>query len=290
MCTKLSTLSASLLLAVAGAAIAPSSALACGDGAYMGQICIMASTYCPENTAEANGQMLPINSNQVLFALLGCVFGGDCKTTFALPDLRGRAPVGYGQGPGLFNHEFGTKFGNEYVTMSQAQMPIHNHAANFTPGGGTGGGGTASGTVSIPVTGTVSGVSVSSLPNLTASTSGTVKLANTAGGGAISPSAGNVLTTSPAGRPYVAASSSDFALGGTQTFTGPVTGAINNTVTGGTVSGTASGTVSLPVTGGGGGGTVTVDNTGGSRPMATVPPELAIRYCIVTYGLFPPRP
>lgn len=81
--------------------IAPVSVFACGDGAYTGQVCVIAGSYCPQNTLPAEGQMLPISGNEALYSLLGITYGGDARTNFALPDLRGRAPVGQGQGTGL---------------------------------------------------------------------------------------------------------------------------------------------------------------------------------------------
>jgi microcystin-dependent protein len=86
------------------------------------------------------GQLLSIAQNTALFALLGTTYGGDGQTTFGLPDLRGRTPIGQNigaQGPGLQNYSIGQKAGVENVTIDLSQMPIHNHP--FTPGGGAGG-------------------------------------------------------------------------------------------------------------------------------------------------------
>lgn len=68
---------------------------------YIGQVMTTAASYCPRGWAEMQGQLLPISSNQALFALIGTTYGGDGRSTFALPDTRGRAVVGNGQGPGL---------------------------------------------------------------------------------------------------------------------------------------------------------------------------------------------
>lgn len=74
-----------------------------------------------------NGQLLPIAQNTALFSLLGTMYGGDGRVNFALPDLRGRAPIGVGEGPGLSNRRQGEVGGVESVTLHQSQMPSHEH-------------------------------------------------------------------------------------------------------------------------------------------------------------------
>lgn len=253
---KKSAQSLPITVLAAAVTLTSASAFACGDEAYTGEICVTAAIYCPVNTMEAAGQMLTVSSNQALFSLIGCTYGGDCRTTFALPDLRGRAPVGYGQGLGLTPHAVGQMFGTETVTQTLAQLPGHTHTATFTSNGGSGG--TASGTVSLPVT-------------------GSAKIAT---------------TTVPGTRSNIPSDNS--VLVPAQLTTANVYGAPSTTADltigpAGAVTGTASGAVSLPVTGGSG-GTVTVNTNGGSQPMPNVPPELAMRYCIVTNGIYPNRP
>ncbi len=68
---------------------------------FIGQIILFAGNYAPQGWAFCNGQLIPIQSNQALYALLGTTYGGNGTTTFGLPDLRGRAPIHFGQGPGL---------------------------------------------------------------------------------------------------------------------------------------------------------------------------------------------
>ncbi len=81
----------------------------------------------PRGWAFCEGQLLSINQYQALFALLGTTYGGDGRTTFGLPDLRGRVTFSPGAGPGLTSHSWGQKGGVETVTLSEAQMPSHNH-------------------------------------------------------------------------------------------------------------------------------------------------------------------
>lgn len=95
---------------------------------YMGQIIAVGFTYCPTGTVEANGQLMPISQNQALFSLFGTTYGGDGRSTFALPDLRGRRAIGQGQGPGLQQYTQGQAGGAETVTLTAGQMPAHSHS------------------------------------------------------------------------------------------------------------------------------------------------------------------
>ena len=97
---------------------------------FIGEIRMFAGNFAPYGWAFCQGQLLPIAQNQALFSLLGTTYGGDGRTTFALPDLRGRVPVGFGQGPGLSNRVIGDQFGSELVTLNINQMPSHNHTVN----------------------------------------------------------------------------------------------------------------------------------------------------------------
>lgn len=91
-----------------------------------------AADFAPRNWAYCSGQILPIAQNQALFSLLGTTFGGNGQTTFALPDLRGRAPLGTGQGPGLSNVNLGQVSGAENVTLNVNQIPPHVHNGVFS--------------------------------------------------------------------------------------------------------------------------------------------------------------
>ncbi|WP_338874749.1 tail fiber protein [Spirosoma sp. SC4-14] len=94
---------------------------------YIGQIQLFAFNFPPKNWAFCDGRLLSIAQNQALFSLIGTTYGGDGITTFALPDLRGRTPIGFGQGPGLTYREMGETSGSETVTLISTQMPMHNH-------------------------------------------------------------------------------------------------------------------------------------------------------------------
>lgn len=100
--------------------------------AMIGTICIFAGNFAPRNYALAQGQLISILSNTALFSILGTTYGGDGQTTFGLPDLRGRVPIGAGNGPGLSNYSLGQKSGAQTVTLNTNQMPAHNHAATAT--------------------------------------------------------------------------------------------------------------------------------------------------------------
>ena len=97
---------------------------------YLGMICIYPYTFAPRGWAFCAGQILPIAQNTALFSLLGTTFGGNGQTTFALPDLRGRFPVGAGQGPGLQNYDLGQVAGSENATLLASNIPPHSHSLN----------------------------------------------------------------------------------------------------------------------------------------------------------------
>lgn len=80
-----------------------------GPDPFIGEVMLVGYNFCPRGWAEANGQLLPISQNTALFSLYGTMYGGDGRTTFALPDLRGRAPIHSGQAPGLPNKQQGQK-------------------------------------------------------------------------------------------------------------------------------------------------------------------------------------
>lgn len=98
---------------------------------FIGQVVLFAGNFAPRGWALCQGQILSIAQNTALFSILGVTYGGNGQTTFALPDLRGRVPVGQGQGPGLSSYALGQQAGTETVTLTVNQMPMHNHP--FTP-------------------------------------------------------------------------------------------------------------------------------------------------------------
>lgn len=115
-----------LVLMICAFAAAPTLAAA-QSIPYVGETRTFAYDFCPAGWLEANGRLLDINGNDSLFALIGTIYGGDGQTTFALPDLRGRAMIHYGQGPGLLSYTLGEMAGVESVTLLPSQMPAHLH-------------------------------------------------------------------------------------------------------------------------------------------------------------------
>ena len=105
---------------------------------FIGQIMMFAGSFAPANWALCNGQILAISEHTALFSILGTTYGGDGRTTFALPDLRGRVPMGSGDGLGLSPRVIGQRYGSENVTLSVAQMPAHSHSAETTISGTSG--------------------------------------------------------------------------------------------------------------------------------------------------------
>lgn len=106
------------------------------DEPFIGSIIIFAGTFAPRGWALCNGQLMSISQNSALFSILGTTYGGDGIQTFALPDLRGRTPIGVGNGPGLTPRSEGEMSGSESVTLTIANMPAHNHAIATLNGAG----------------------------------------------------------------------------------------------------------------------------------------------------------
>lgn len=98
----------------------------------IGEIRMFAGNFAPRTWAFCHGQLLPINANAALFSILGTTYGGDGRTTFALPELRGRVALGVGNGPGLSDSRLGERKGTETVTLNVAQLPAHTHTASGT--------------------------------------------------------------------------------------------------------------------------------------------------------------
>ena len=111
---------------------------------FIGEIRAFGFGFAPKTWALCNGQLLAINQNAALFSLLGTTYGGNGTTTFALPDLRGRAALTFGQGPGLSTYALGQSSGTENVTLLPTQIPQHTHlwtastALGNQPGPGAG--------------------------------------------------------------------------------------------------------------------------------------------------------
>ena len=109
---------------------APASAT-CSAEPMLASICITAANFCPRGYAEANGQLLSIAQNTAVFSLMGTFYGGDGRTTFALPNLQGRVPVGVGTGAGLSPVQQGEQAGQEQVNIQVSQLPPHTHSAQL---------------------------------------------------------------------------------------------------------------------------------------------------------------
>lgn len=99
---------------------------------FLGQVIIFAGNFAPRGWAFCDGQLLPISANSALFSLLGTVYGGDGRTTFGLPDLRGRVAIGPRNGPGLSDYRQGARGGEENVVLNTTQIPAHTHPATAT--------------------------------------------------------------------------------------------------------------------------------------------------------------
>ena len=112
---------------------------------FVAEIRMFGFNFAPTGWAQCNGQLLPISQNTALFSLLGTMYGGDGKSTFALPDMQGNVPIKFGQGQGLSLYDQGQIGGSQFITLLQSEMPAHTHFLFFSeesgnannPGGAT---------------------------------------------------------------------------------------------------------------------------------------------------------
>ncbi len=95
---------------------------------FVAEIRIFAGNFAPRSWAFCDGQLLPVSQNTALFSLIGTTYGGDGRSTTALPNMQGRAPMHPGRGPGLTSRRLGQRGGSQMVSLTEAQMPNHNHS------------------------------------------------------------------------------------------------------------------------------------------------------------------
>lgn len=238
-------------------------AMACNMESYIGTVCAFSFNWCPRNWLPADGRLIAINSNQALYSLIGTQYGGSVQSgQFGIPDLRGRAILHYGTGPGMLPQPFATQSGSQTTTLNVANLPPHNHAATFI---GTGGG---QQTVNVPADAGTLGVT--SVFNAKDETGGAALAANSYLGKA--PSSGTqsayIYVPSNSTAPNVELSGLDVQLTGTAGH-----GAISFTYQSGIT-----------------GGVVTTSNTGNGAAFSNQSPSLAMNYCIMINGLYPDRP
>jgi len=105
--------------------------------AFVAEIRVFPFNFAPKGWAFCDGQLLPISQNTALFSLLGTFYGGDGKSTFALPDMQDNAPMFWGQGAGLSLHDLGEQSGSETVTLIESEIPSHSHLLQGTAGLGS---------------------------------------------------------------------------------------------------------------------------------------------------------
>jgi microcystin-dependent protein len=248
----------------------------------IGQLMLFAGNFAPRGWAFCNGQLISIAQNSALFSLLGTMYGGDGQNTFALPDLRGRTPVGMGQGPGLSNIVQGEKAGSPTVTLLQTQMPAHNHAVPMTG---------AEVNINTTVTGTIKAGATASgnFPATKAATTGEVDIpVNKMGGPLVNgsnPSEG-VLVTLPATTKIYTTAAANATYSGKAV---PVTkgeASIPQTPLNLPVSGSVDVPISTkaPVV-----GNATTAVAGSNQPVGIMSPYLGLNYCIALEGIYPSR-
>jgi microcystin-dependent protein len=107
------------------------------DTPFVAEINLFPYNFCPSGWAWCDGQLLPISQNTALFSLLGTTYGGDGKSTFALPNLNGRVALHPGQGPGLSLRDLGEVGGSDTVTLLQSEIPVHAHTVRSSASAAT---------------------------------------------------------------------------------------------------------------------------------------------------------
>ena len=131
--TKLKYFASALIVSAASAFAPPALA---SDDCMIGEVKLFAGNFAPRNWSLTNGQLLAVSQNTALFSVLGTMYGGDGRTTFGLPDLRGRTPVGAGNGPGLSNIKVGQKVGSETANLPTKNLKEQKNASvPFVAGG-----------------------------------------------------------------------------------------------------------------------------------------------------------
>ncbi|MBY4678828.1 phage tail protein [Marinobacterium arenosum] len=217
---------------------------------FMGGMIMFGGNFSPRNWSYCKGQTIQISDFQALFAIMGTTWGGDGRTTFCLPDMRSRVPVGLGQGPGLTNIFQGAIYGLETVQLGIPHMPPHSHDAIFTgTGGGSGDGG-----------------------GMTATATAVMKVNSSTG--KYSDPVNRYLAEIPdAGLNPIHAYS--HSPGSSTTL---AEDAIEVDVQ---LHGSGGGGIT--------GGTVTVNNTGSGVPFPIIQPSIGMNYIIAMDGIFPSR-
>ncbi|WP_082014575.1 phage tail protein [Plesiomonas shigelloides] len=259
-----------ITVAMVGGILWPQIASACSSEEYIGSICYTAAQFCPAGFVPADGRSLNIQQYNALYSLLNTVYGGDGKTTFNVPDLRGRFPLGQGSGRADSNN-IGAKAGMASVTLSNNQIAPHIHPATFTPGGSS---------VDVTVPAQPSTLSVGASLPLVTTASGTATTTPVPTGtnnylGALTAKAINGLSS------YNVSFTGLFS----QTKPSPVTASapVDTTVSGS--AGTAAFTFKVPT-----GGSVSVQpNLPAAAPVDIRPQSLTLLPCIAVLGLYPPR-
>jgi microcystin-dependent protein len=256
MSTHKALLTGVLIAASAGIiGLSPTPAQACDETPLAGAVCWMAGTYCPGSYyLPADGRVVAISEYEALYSLFGVAYGGDGKTTFGLPDLRGRAIAGTGRpNPATSNSPvtlaLGQKLGAEAITLNQAMMATHTHAATFTGQGST-----------VTIQPKIQVVATSPSP-----------------GTSLAPSAS---TPYLAGIPGSGVLSKKMWVAGLGTSTANVGGATLTV----TATPAASGGITVTNSMAGGNGT----NTPSAVP--TISPELVMTACVAVNGIYPVKP
>lgn len=235
----------------------------------LGMIFMIPWNWAPNGYQLCQGQTINLQQYEALYSLMGTVFGGNGTTTFMLPNLQGRAPVGTGRSPAGTTYTLAASGGAELTTLSVSNMPVHNHAASFTP---------------------VLDQQIVTIPGTTGNLGVTASLPlGTANAGSATPTAGNNYLNGVSGNVSINATTSrTVAFTGPFTSTEPAAGAslpATTSVTGNPSTPASTVTINAVTN-----GAVAVGQNGGSSPFSTMQPFLAMSFIIAMNGLYPDRP
>jgi len=241
----------------------------------IGTIIISAFDWAPNGFASCQGQSVTINQYEALYSLIATIYGQQNNTTFNLPNLSGRVPVGMGQLVGGGVYQLARRIGAEASTLSQANLPVHSHNAVFQA---------TTGQVPVAIPATTGNLGVTASLPLATAAGGTATVTPVPAGNATN-YIGAVKATVPAGMSTANVTFTGLFSNSTTPPTGGASSPVTTAVTG--TAGTAATTANITAVTG---GAVSIGSTGGSAPFSNIQPSLVLNFIIALNGIYPDRP
>lgn len=241
----------------------------------IGTIVISAFNWAPVNYALCQGQSLAINQYQALFSLINALYGQKDNSSFYLPNLSGRAPVGTGQLSGGGTYAVGKQIGAETVTLNQTHLPMHSHTATFQP---------TMGDVQVNIPATTGNLAVTASLPLATTATGTATASPAPAGNATNYIGAVTAKASSGPTSYNVSFTGLFSNSATPP-TGGASSPVNTVVTGTAGTGAVIANVSTVK-----GGAVSIGNSGANAPFSNLQPSLVMNFIIALNGIYPDRP